>query len=366
MATLIFANGTFELQQKDIALFATIVHVLEDCSTYDRIIRIPEDICSNVRKFSRIAKKYRAMFKAGCVKLSRASQFELYLDGVFSYTMDIKEVLEALGEPAITLDLGIFCFLQKYSRLRDALRQFRIPTYLKNWETMERFTFAVCARGNIDEIRDLSALSNHLCDLIRADGYYVAMIYNRLDILEYLRNDGTLWNTERGAFSRPYTNINASDISCALAAREGYIEVLEWAYKNGCPQKDYICIIAAMTGNLELLKWARAKGCPRCGHSLVPWVLGKKLSVAFSDLDCVEAIAARYGHLNILKWAHAEGCSWNERTTTLAAMEGNFDILSWLRENGAPWDTQRAIRYAAMVGQFEVYTRLRSMRENIP
>ena len=48
----------------------------------------------------------------------------------------------------------------------------------------------------------------------------------------------------------------------ALAARNGYLEVLQWARAHGCPWDEMVCKEAAANGHREVLEWARAQGCP--------------------------------------------------------------------------------------------------------
>ena len=71
-----------------------------------------------------------------------------------------------------------------------------------------------------------------------------------------------------------------------MAARNGYLEVLQWARAHGCPWNDHrvlgMCEGAAYGGHLKVLKWARAKGCD--------W-----------DNDKMCMIAAGGGQLEILK-----------------------------------------------------------------
>ena len=55
---------------------------------------------------------------------------------------------------------------------------------------------------------------------------------------------------------------------CQYAAEAGQLEVLQWAFANGCigeyveRNKDLLIRAAAKGGNLALLQWLRANGCP--------------------------------------------------------------------------------------------------------
>ena len=50
--------------------------------------------------------------------------------------------------------------------------------------------------------------------------------------------------------------------TCAIIAKVGKLEVLQWARANGCPWDEYnTCSAAERRGHLEVLQWV-ANGCP--------------------------------------------------------------------------------------------------------
>ena len=51
-------------------------------------------------------------------------------------------------------------------------------------------------------------------------------------------------------------------MTCAYAAENRHLGVLQWARAQGCPWDERTCAAAACNGYLLLLKWARAQGCP--------------------------------------------------------------------------------------------------------
>ena len=55
-------------------------------------------------------------------------------------------------------------------------------------------------------------------------------------------------------------------LECMEAAKQGHLEVLQWARGEGCRWDIYTCLEAAAEGHLEVLQWAREQGCP----SLLP------------------------------------------------------------------------------------------------
>jgi hypothetical protein len=60
--------------------------------------------------------------------------------------------------------------------------------------------------------------------------------------------------------------------TCAAAAQNGQLEVLQWAREHGCAWSEDLedledpdmdcCALAAYGGHLEVLQWLRAHGCP--------------------------------------------------------------------------------------------------------
>jgi len=105
---------------------------------------------------------------------------------------------------------------------------------------------------------------------------------------------------------------------CAIAARNGNLEMLKFLRGNGCPFSEETCADAAEGGHLELLRWARENGCP------------------WDEKTCTGA--ARGGHLFLLKWVRQNGCPWDEKTCAGAAGGGYLKILSYLKSNGCPMD----------------------------
>ena len=97
----------------------------------------------------------------------------------------------------------------------------------------------------------------------------------------------TLAPIPRGAPDR-----TGSNNPCALAAKGGHLEALQWAREHGCEWVARTCKGAALGGHLAVLMWARQHDCP------------------WNEWACYEA--AEGGHLAVLKWARANGCKWNK------------------------------------------------------
>lgn len=75
---------------------------------------------------------------------------------------------------------------------------------------------------------------------------------------------------------------------CALAAHQGFLEVLEYAHDNGRPWSEKACLGAARTGRLEIMRWLWERRC--AWNSLV--------------FDLADAA----GHENTVQWARENGC----------------------------------------------------------
>jgi hypothetical protein len=105
--------------------------------------------------------------------------------------------------------------------------------------------------------------------------------------------------------------------TCALAARDGQLEVLRFARAHNCPWNEDTCAWAAQGGHLEVLKWAWEHNCP------------------LSEGTCW--CAAWHGHLEVLKWAREHHCPWDEDTCLWAAHNGHLELLRWARAHGCPW-----------------------------
>ena len=108
-----------------------------------------------------------------------------------------------------------------------------------------------------------------------------------------------------------YPKMNKTKIICNLAVNDGSLNVLTWAYKNGCGWDEFTCALAAKNGNLEVLKWLRNNGCP--------W---NKKPFEF---------AVMCAHLEVLKWLYIKKCPWNKDDCLRRAIEFNhYDIFKWL------------------------------------
>jgi hypothetical protein len=116
------------------------------------------------------------------------------------------------------------------------------------------------------------------------------------------------------------------------ATVQNHLEVLKWAYEQGCPwNSEELCLQAMKHKDLAIIKWMRESGC------------------AWRRDMC--HLATNLGNLEALKWLREIGEPWNELVCQRAAIDGNLEMLMWARENGCPWN---ACTYAAAEGRGDV------------
>ncbi len=115
---------------------------------------------------------------------------------------------------------------------------------------------------------------------------------------------------------------NGVKMKCSDAARRGWLSVLQWLRKHGCPWNEWTCWAAARGGHLEVLQWAREQSSPCSWDELTCWA------------------AAEGGHLEVLQWARGQSppCFWDEGTCWGAARGGHLEVLQWAWEHGCPWN----------------------------
>jgi hypothetical protein len=108
---------------------------------------------------------------------------------------------------------------------------------------------------------------------------------------------------------------------CNMAAHRGRLDVLEWVRFQGCLWNEDTCAWAAMSNRLEVLKWARGVfASERNENTVCPW----------NGQTC--SLAAVYGHLEVLRWAIDNGCPWDFRTVNISQYPQHIqDYLTTLR-----------------------------------
>ena len=127
---------------------------------------------------------------------------------------------------------------------------------------------------------------------------------NLIENVKLLRKHGFEWHLE----------ISEVVASC------GNLELLKFAYDDGCPCNEGTCITAASFNKLEVLKYLNENGC----------ILSVPASIE----------AAKNGNLEMIKYLHENGCPWDAHTCAEAASFGSLEMLKYLHENGCPWDDE--------------------------
>jgi hypothetical protein len=177
---------------------------------------------------------------------------------------------------------------------------------------------AICARAALHgNDRSLQLLRTvHLCQW---DGFTCAnaALNGHLHVVQYAHNNGCKWD----------------GWTCSNAALHGHLDILEYAHDHGCPWTTHTCSNAALNGYLNVLIYARTNDCP------------------WNEWTCSNA--ALNGHLDILKYAHTNGCPWNAYTCSYAALNGHLHILKYAHNNGCPW-TAHTIINAEENGHYDI------------
>jgi hypothetical protein len=187
-------------------------------------------------------------------------------------------------------------------------------------------------------------LSETICPIAARNG--------RLDILQFARLNGCGW----------FHNISVPDV----ASEHGYLHILKWSHENGAEIWPDACINGALKGgHLDIVIWlyqefqlprgfciVELASCYRNNMHIINWVIsnGYRCNV---NKTTVCANAARKGDLQTLKWARSEGFTWDEKVCTNSAAHGHLEVLQWARENGCPLDAS-ALQLATYNGHYDV------------
>ena len=105
----------------------------------------------------------------------------------------------------------------------------------------------------------------------------------------------------------------------ALSCKDLY-KILKLIY----PETKLITSLKYLTSKLNLLKYAFNNGCP------------------WDKYTC--RIAAKNGHLECLKYAHNNGCPWDEFTCKSAASNGQLECLKYAFNNGCHWNKEECLQ----------------------
>ena len=134
----------------------------------------------------------------------------------------------------------------------------------------------------------------------------VAAQCGRVEMLQYIHRNATTTGGDMCWDERV----------CAAAAKNGCLEVLQYAHENGCAWDERVCMSATERADLIMLRYAHENGCP------------------WGPDVCVRA--ARDGNLGILKYAHTNGCPLSEDICKWATVTREYDILKYARQHNFP------------------------------
>ncbi|KAL6045268.1 Ankyrin repeat domain-containing protein [Balamuthia mandrillaris] len=206
---------------------------------------------------------------------------------------------------------------------------------------------AAAAEGHLDVLK---WLRENDCPWYDTHAVAQAAVSGGLQVLQWLQEaQGELFDS------------NSLSGVCTVAATQGKLKIVQWAFENGGSLSHQVIDKAATGGHLELIKWARENGClwtpsaaanaAQMGHlETLKWL--HENGCPWNEKTCIKA--ARNGHLEILKWARSQGCPWNANTTWNAAFKGHLEVLAWAVGNGCPLDAQHACDWAARAGQVAI------------
>ena len=120
----------------------------------------------------------------------------------------------------------------------------------------------------------------------------------------------------------------AADGLASMAAQAGHLGCLRALHQHGVPLGDHVADYAARNGHLDILEWAHALGYSGFG-------------------TMTSGCAAARGDIGCLEWLHAAGCLRGAGTCCHAASAGQLRALAWLVGSGCPWDRDQCLEVAA-------------------
>jgi len=163
-----------------------------------------------------------------------------------------------------------------------------------------------------DDIKNIKCVNQQFYNFIKNNTFFNELCNQKLScknaikdgnvkLLKYLHKQGYKMNNKIGQ----------------LAASRGYVDCLKYAHENGCSIGD-ICEIAAANGQIAILKYAFTKDIIK-----TPGIC--------------EA-AAYFGNLECLKYAHENGCYINILTMHNAVEKRQYECFKYGYNHNFPMD----------------------------
>jgi len=277
------------------------------------------------------------------------------------------------GNTVLSRDRIKFSYVDITKKRRDSKRQFVVQM--------------AAAHGYTDT---LQWLKDNRCPMYRTSSfiYIGAARLGQLEAIKWLRNEGCKWDRSAYTFAAMGGHLNVmkylrsqrcpwSEDACFEAVGGGHLHVLRWAYDSGLRFplfSNQLSMIAAREGYMDILEWLLEVRVPigpptwkaataRGRLEVLQWLQDHNIPRPEGESLC--NIAARSGRINVLEWARAQGMPWNESTCIEAAAEGELETLKYLRRGGCPWN-EESCSWAAFHGDVRILQWLRSQEPPCP
>jgi len=258
----------------------------------------------------------------------------------------------------------------------------RLKRFYTQTSDIDRLLCAAAQYGRCDVIEWLreesSALLEDACKEM-CDGGYTELASDTLANHYFYPNAYVYDAAGHGHISvlmqiRQWGHAFSIDYACAVAAKAGHLDVIEWITADGREWDAHMCHNAAAGGHLAILERALDRGCAldervlECaaenGHlTVVQWLWSRGCPRGTTLADR----AARANHFEIVLWLHAQDypCDAEGKMYNYAARHGRLDVLEWCKANGFTWDILDALERAAKGGHTAVMDWLCNERKRI-
>jgi hypothetical protein len=215
-------------------------------------------------------------------------------------------------------------FYTAYSRIYPKKRTSK---HTNNITTIERLRIFINEVGLVKSLRDIKYIKDMVMNVSAQYGNVVMVHLFHLRHPNITPIDSSklfaraAWHGYWEGIQQLYTIMGGQwdNFTCSNAAQNGHLQILQYAYTNGCRWDAWTCSNAALNGHLDVLQFAHENGCPWTEHTC--------------------SNAALNGHLNVLEYARSKGCPWNEFTCSNAALNGHMDVLVYAHTRGCPWNS---------------------------
>lgn len=191
------------------------------------------------------------------------------------------------------------------------------------------------------------------------NGAIGAVINGHQDVVEWLDEEGIV-DTEalvpiavkHGRLGiLEYIDATPASADLDVAARKGYLDVLEWAFdeKRVLPTEDGMAD-AIKNGYLDTVEWmvdhdvpVHAYMWPDADKNVLDWGIAHGMDM---NHTLVANVAASRGKRNVLDMLlHNYGITPDERGATLAAEEGHTNVLDWMLATSGVSSIDHALRH---------------------